>query len=135
MVPGQHALGPCSLPWRELHTQGRSPLSSPLASYCPSFTPMGRVSTPSHEENRLWGGRRSVVQRPEHPGAVRLGSTPYVGCLQGPGSRTLVSSTTNTEGLLWYLERPLPEQGSCAQDNLREKQSPSEGNARSRQCE
>lgn len=37
-----------------------------------------------------------MVQRPEHPGAVRLGSTPYVGCLQGPGSRTLVSSTTNT---------------------------------------
>lgn len=71
-----------------------------------------------------------MVQRPAPPGAVRLDSTPYVSGLQGPGSMILVSSTTNTEGLLLYLEKPLPEQGSCAQGNHGGDRDPTKGTQR-----
>lgn len=100
----------------------------PLASHCPSCTPGERASTPRHEENRRFQrGRRSMVQRPAPPGAVRLDSTPSVSGLQGPGSMILVSSTTNTEGLLLYLEKPLPGQGSCAEGNLGGDRVPTKG--------
>lgn len=136
MVLGQCTLGPWSLPWRELHIQGQSLMSAPLASYCPSCTTVGKSKHPkemrkiedSREEGEVWCEDQSP------PGVGGLGGDSMCQLL-GSSSGTTVSSTTNTKGLPWCLLMSPPQESSCAQENCGERQSHNKRNTWARQCE